>query len=175
LAVLIGGIVGSMSAWRKQFRKVMNVLRRRGQSPEDAEDLVQEAFLRLHVFLKDGHEVRAPDSFLIRTALNLAVDARRRDARDCRGQFVPETIEDLTIADLSPTPEENVAAELRLREMMRVLDEKVSPKTREVFFLHRLEGFSHEEIAESMGISLRSVEKRIARAITVVWMERRDE
>lgn len=164
-----------MSAWKQQFRKVMDVLRRRGQSHEDAEDLVQEAFLRLHVFLEDGNEVRAPDSFLIRTALNLAVDAQRRDVRDRREQFLPESIEDLAVADFRPTPEENVAAELRLEEMRRMLDEKVSPTTRKVFLLHRLEGFSHEEIAELLGISLRSVEKRIARAITVVWMERRKE
>ena len=164
-----------MSLWKQQFRKVMGVLRRRGQSREDAEDLVQEAFLRLHVFLEDGNEVRAPDSFLIRTALNLAVDAQRRDVRHRRDQFLPESIEDLAIADFRPTPEENVAAELRLEEMRRMLDEKVSRTTREVFLLHRLEGFSHEEIAELLGISLRSVEKRIARAITVVWMERRKE
>jgi RNA polymerase sigma factor (sigma-70 family) len=164
-----------MGLWKQQFRKVMNVLRRRGQSREDAEDLVQEAFLRLHVFLKEGHEVRAPESFLIRTALNLAVDARRRDARDRRDHFLPDTIENLTIADLGPTPEESVTAELRLKEMRKVLEEKVSPTTREVFLLHRLEGFTHEEIAERLGISLRSVEKRIARAITVVWMERRKE
>jgi RNA polymerase sigma-70 factor (ECF subfamily) len=164
-----------MSLWKQRFRKITEVLRRRGQSREDAEDLVQEAFLRLHVFLEEGHEVRAPESFLIRTALNLAVDARRRDVRDCRDRFLPETIENLTVADLGPTPEENVAAELRLKEMRKILDEKVSPTTRDVFLLHRLEGFSHEEIAERLGISLRSVEKRIARAITVMWMERRKE
>jgi RNA polymerase sigma factor (sigma-70 family) len=164
-----------MSSWKQQFRRIRQFLQRRGQSREDAEDLVQEAFLRLHVYLEEGREVRAPDSFLIRTALNLAVDARRKNARDCRDQFLPETIEELAIADLQPTPEENVAAEVRLKEMGRVLDEKVSPKTREVFFLHRLEGLSHEEIADTMGISLRSVEKRIARAIAVVWMERSKE
>jgi RNA polymerase sigma factor (sigma-70 family) len=166
-----------MGSWKQQFRRIMNILRRRGQSREDAEDLVQEAFLRLHVFLEEGHDVRTPDAFLVRTALNLAVDARRKNVRDCRDQFVPETIEDLdlVIADLRPTPEENVAAEIRLREMRKVLDEKLSPTTREVFFLHRLEGLSHEEIAEAMGISLRSVEKRIARAITIMWMERRKE
>lgn len=164
-----------MSPWKQQARRVMEVLRRRGQSHEDAEDLVQEAFLRLHVFLEEGHEVRAPESFLIRTALNLAVDAHRRDVRECRDQFIPETIENLVIADFHPTPEENFAAELRLKEMRKLLDEKVSPTTRQVFFLHRLEGFSHEEIADLLGISLRSVEKRIARAITAVWMERNKE
>jgi RNA polymerase sigma-70 factor (ECF subfamily) len=164
-----------MNTWQRQVRRLKEVLRNRGQSREDAEDLVQEAFLRLHTFLADGHEVRQPEGFLVRTALNLAVDARRRNVRERRDQFVPETVEDLQLVDLSPSPEEIFAAEKRLLQMRAVLDAKVSPKTREVFFLHRLEGFTHEEIADRMSMSLRSVEKHIARAITVVWMERQRE
>lgn len=164
-----------MNTWQRQVRRLKEVLRNRGQSREDAEDLVQEAFLRLHTFLADGHEVRQPEGFLVRTALNLAVDARRRNVRERRDQFVSEAVEDLQLVDLSPSPEEIFAAEKRLLQMRAVLDEKVSPKTREVFFLHRLEGFTHEEIADRMNMSLRSVEKHIARAITVVWMERQRE
>jgi RNA polymerase sigma factor (sigma-70 family) len=164
-----------MSAWQKQVRRLKGLLRRRGQSREDAEDLVQEAFLRLHTFLANGQEVRQPEAFLVRTALNLAVDARRRDLRERRDQFVSQSIEDLSIVDLSPSPEEISCAEKRLMQMREALDSKVSPTTREVFFLHRLEGFTHEEIAERMDMSLRSVEKHIARAITAVWMERQRE
>ena len=164
-----------MSAVKRQFHKILQVLRRRGQSREDAEDLVQEAFLRLHVYLEEGHEVRTQDAFLVRTALNLAVDARRRDVRDRRSQFLPVSVEELGIIDSGPTPEENFAAEIRLKQMQQVLDENVSPLTREVFLLHRLEGYSHQEIAERLGISVRSVEKRIARAITAVWMQRSQE
>ena len=164
-----------MNAWQRQVHRLKELLRHRGQSREDAEDLVQEAFLRLHTFLADGNEVRKPEAFLVRTALNLAVDAHRRDTREHRDRFVAETVEELTIADLSPSPEEIFSAEKRLMQMRQVLDTKVSPKTREVFFLHRLEGFTHEEIAERMNMSLRSVEKHIARAITVVWMERQRE
>lgn len=164
-----------MNTWQRQVRRLKEVLRNRGQTREDAEDLVQEAFLRLHTFLADGHEVRQPEGFLVRTALNLAVDARRRNAREHRHQFVQETVEELQLVDLSPSPEEIFSAEKRLMQMRAVLDAKVSPKTREVFFLHRLEGFTHEEIAERMSMSLRSVEKHIARAITVVWMERQRE
>ena len=153
----------------------MDLLRRRGQTREDAEDLVQEAFLRLHTFLADGQSVRKPDGFLVRTVLNLAVDARRRDKRDRRDCFVAEAIEELPLVDIAPSPEEILDAERRLLQMRNALDRRVSARTRDVFFLHRLEGFTHEEIAERLNISQRSVEKHIARAITAVWMERQKE
>lgn len=164
-----------MTGWAAQVRRLKQLLRRRGQTREDTEDLVQEAFLRLHVFLKDGQEVRTPEAFLVRTALNLAVDARRRNLRDRRDQLVPETVEELPLIDLSPSPEEVFSAEQRLIRMRRVLDTKVSVRTREVFFLHRLEGFTHEEIAGRMQMSVRTVEKHIARAVTAIWTERQTE
>src|SRR5687768_7726941 len=118
-------MVLTMNAWQKQVGKLKQLLRHRGQTPEDAEDLVQEAFLRLHSFLADGNEVRQPEAFLVRTALNLAVDARRRNVRERREHFLTETIEDLPIVDLSPSPEEIFAAEKRLMQMRAVLDTKV--------------------------------------------------
>ena len=164
-----------MSTWTTQFRKLKQLLRRRGQSAEDAEDLVQEAFLRLHTFLNEGHEVQRPAAFLARTALNLAVDASRRAGREHRDQFEPQSIEDLSLVDLNPSPEEIFSAEKRLIQIRQVLDTKVSVRTREVFFLHRLEGFTHDEIAARMNMSVRTVEKHIARAVTAVWMERSKE
>lgn len=163
------------SAWAVQVRKLVRLVRRRGRSREDAEDLVQEAFLRLHVFLKDGRQVHRSESFLARTALNLAVDQHRLERRERRADFLPEAIEDLPLVDCGPSPEEILAAEKRLMQIRQVLDNKVSVKTREVFFLHRLEGFTHDEIAARMNMSLRMVEKHIARAITVIWIERNKE
>ena len=164
-----------MKGWNSQSRRLKELLRRRGKTREDAEDLVQEAFLRLHVFLNKGHDVQSPSAFLARTALNLAVDANRRDRREHRQSFLPETIEELALADPGPSPEEVFSAEKRLLQMRQVLDSKVSAATREIFFLHRLEGFTHGEIAARMKMSVRTVEKHIARAVTVIWMERNRE
>jgi RNA polymerase sigma factor (sigma-70 family) len=164
-----------MSLWKSQLHKLKNLLRRRGQSREDAEDLVQEAFMRLHAFLHEGNEVQKPEAFLMRTALNLVVDSRRRDQRERREQFLSETVEELPLIDLGPTPEDILSAQQRLLQMKRVLDHQVSERTREVFFLHRLEGFTHEEIAARMQMSVRTVEKHIARAVTVMWLERQKE
>jgi len=163
------------SALPERIGRVKALLRRRGQSREDAEDLVQEAFLRLHMYLDAGHEVRQPEALLVRTALNLAVDASRRDRRDHRDQHLAAPVEELDLPDLAPTPEERCLNHQRLMQIRRVLETRVGPRTREAFLMHRLEGFKHQEIADRMGISVRTVENHIARAVTAIWMERNPE
>jgi len=164
-----------MVGWAAQVRKLKTLLRRHGRSHADAEDLVQEAFLRLHQFLKEGHPVERPEAFLIRTALNLSVDLNRQDLRDHRHEFEPQTIEDMTLIDSAPSPEEIYSAEKRLNTIGTVLERQVGARAREVFLLHRLYGLTHEEIAARMNMTLRTVEKDIARAVTAIWMERNKE
>lgn len=164
-----------MARWMAHARKLKKLLRRRGQSPEDAEDLVQEAFVRLQAFLNQGNTVERPEAFLVRVALNLAVDQHRRDRRQHRDQFEPEPVEELALIDIGPTPEDIFSAEKRLAQIREALDTKVSVLTRQVFFLHRLEGFTHDEIAVRLGLNVRAVETHIARAVTAIWMERGKE
>jgi RNA polymerase sigma-70 factor (ECF subfamily) len=116
--------------------------------------------------------VRNSEAFLTRTALNLAVDLHRSAHRD---RFESEPVETLPILDIAPSPDEIVAAEQRLLSMKQALDQ-VSRRTRNVFFMHRLQGFSHGEIAAKLGVSKSAVEKHIASAITILAIERqRDE
>jgi RNA polymerase sigma-70 factor (ECF subfamily) len=161
-----------MQPWKSHLRRLTRLLRRRGRTPEEAEDLVQEAFLRLHAFLQAGKEVRESEAFLVRTVLNLSVDAHRREHRDL---YVSEAVEDLPLVDLAPAPEEVLAAEQRLMQMRRVLDTQVGARTREVYLLHRLDGYTYQEIGHRMHMSSRTVEKHIARAVTTLWVERRRE
>lgn len=161
-----------LQLWDCHFRRLTRLLRRRGRTPEDTEDLVQEAFLRLLAVLRAGKEVRESEAFLVRTALNLSVDRYRREHRDL---FVSEAVEDLPLVDLAPPPEEVIAAEQRLKQMRHVLDTELGPRTREVYLLHRLEGYTYEEIGRRMHMSSRTVEKHIARAVTTMWMRRQRE
>lgn len=153
------------------LRHLTRLLRGRGETHERAEDLVQEAYVRMQAYCKQGNEVRAPEAFLLRTALNLAIDVQRRERRNL---YEAETIEDLRLEDLAPSPDELFAAEQRLLRMRNTLD-RVSRRTRQVFFLHRLEGFSHAEIAERLGISTSAIEKHIASAVTILALERQRE
>ncbi len=95
--------------------------------------------LRLHAYTNAGREVRHPQAFVTRTAMNLAVDVHRHSRS---GLYERESVEDLNLVDISPTPDEILAAEQRLLKMRDALD-GVGLRTREIFFMHRLQGFSH--------------------------------
>ncbi len=71
-------------------------------------------------------------------------------------------------------PDEVLAAEQRLIRMKETLD-RVSRRTREVFFMHRLQGLSHAEIAENLGVTISAVEKHVASALTILTIERQRE
>jgi RNA polymerase sigma-70 factor (ECF subfamily) len=159
-----------MLSLARRLQNLQRLLRRRGASHAEAEDLVQEAVLRLHLYTRAGGRVRDPSGFLARTALNLAVDAHRRAHHDL---YEPQPIEELNLVDLSPAPEELIAAQQRLQKMKEALD-RANPRTRQVFFMHRLHGFSHVEIAQQLHISVSAVEKHIASAVTLLTMQRQE-
>jgi RNA polymerase sigma-70 factor (ECF subfamily) len=160
-----------MDGFLKQLRSLRKLLCRRGATPEQAEDLVQEAVLRLHAYTHEGGQVHNQEAFLTRTALNLAVDQHRHARQDC---YESEPVENLELPDLAPAPDEVFAAEQRLNKMRAALD-RANPRTREVFFMHRLYGFSHAEIARRVSISISAVEKHVASAVTVLALERQKE
>ena len=143
-------------------------LEKRGTPAADAEDLVQEAFLKFESY-RQTSEVREPEGFVVRAALNLAVDASRRKTRS---PFSPRALEDFVLADSSPGPDEVLQGRDRLRRLREGL-EALKPRTRDMLLAQRLEGLSYAEIARREGISVSAVEKQIARAVLFLmdWME----
>lgn len=142
-------------------------LTKRGKSREDAEDLIQEAFLRLEQYCQRGHQVECPEAFLRRTTRNLAVSEHRHERRYLEGRI---GLED-ALADPAPTPDEVFAAEQRLKQVQAILD-RLGPRTRDAYFMHRLGGFSYADIASRFNCSVSMVEKHIASAATAITYER---
>ena len=141
----------------------MKVCRRRGRSQEEAEDLIQEAFLRLHEYCRKS-EVRDEEAFLARTVSNLAINEYRREQIV---SYARETVEELEqsvgLSDSSPGPERICAAQQRLDEITTIL-RATSERTCQIFLAQRA-GYSYEEIAADLGITPRTVQKHIARAM----------
>jgi RNA polymerase sigma factor (sigma-70 family) len=148
--------------------KLRKLLRHRGRSLDEADDLIQEAFLRLQVYRR-VQPVREPEAFLVRTVLNLAIDAKRQ--RNRRGMHVNSESEVLRLVDPKPIPDEVLLSQQRLQRLRAGL-EALSPRTREVILLHRIEGFSHAQIAARLGVSTSTVERQIAKAALFLsdWM-----
>lgn len=141
--------------------RLQRLLRGRIQRAEDAEDVIQAAFLRLQAYYQKGGEVREPEAFLVRTALRLSINAHRDVRRRLHAEAGMLVMEDEVA---SPGPDELLAAEQSLRQMEQTL-ERLSEPTREAFLLHRVEGLSYTQIASLCGTTPKAVERRIARAM----------
>jgi DNA-directed RNA polymerase specialized sigma24 family protein len=89
-------------------------------------------------------------------------------------EFTEQAVENLGLLDFGPGPEEVLAGEQCLEEMRKTLD-AVNRRTREVFFMHRLHGLRYAQIAERMNMPVSTVEKHIARAMTVLLEKQRRE
>jgi RNA polymerase sigma factor (sigma-70 family) len=161
-------ILAGMEALALHFKRLKRLLLRYGRSGDDAEDLIQEAFLRMQAYCERGGKVREPEAFLARTVVRLSINARRDEHAEL---YSGERVEDLkSLVDTSPSPHEVVAADECLRRMRVTLDE-VSRKAREAFFMHRLDGMSYAQIAAEMGCSVSSIDKYIARAMAAIGHE----
>lgn len=135
---------------------------------DDAEDLLHDAWVRMS---ERAAPVENPEAFLVRSAANGGWDAYRRERREPSSTALFETEVEF-VTDQSPLQDEALMARHRL-ERLRQGIEALTPRTREVFLMHRLDGRKYREIAAELRISQSAVEKHMARAIETLtnWME----
>ncbi len=140
---------------------------RRGRTIHDADDLVQEAWVRLASYERE-RTVDKPEAILMRTALNLSVDAHRVQTN--HGEEV--MLEDVVLVDTTPSAEIVLLARERLARLSVCLG-RLGDKTRDIFLSHRLEGMTYQAIARQRQLSISTVEKHIAKATLQItnWME----
>lgn len=149
----------------KCLPRLRRTLLRRGRTQDEADDLIQEAFLRMQEYCKRGGEVHQPEGFMMRTVLRLAANARRDAHREL---YSDEQVENLTLLiDTMPTPDEVLSGDQCLDRMRDALD-AVSCRTRDIFLLQRLDGLNYAQIAQRMGLSISSVEKHMAIALAAL-------
>jgi RNA polymerase sigma factor (sigma-70 family) len=132
-----------------------------GSSQADADEFVQEAYLRLLQALQQADAVRNPKHWLFRVAHNLRADSFRDASR--RTAVHAGEAKDESPADLGPDPE----AALLLSERDRRLAAALAQLTqRQCEILHmRAEGLKLREIADLLGITLQTVSETCARAV----------
>lgn len=154
-----------LALWlRSNLRWLTRQLMLYGRTREEAEDLIQEAYLRVHRYCEQGNDAREPEKVLVRTVMRLSMN-QSRDSRV--HQYVSQPVEELALIDPRPPTDEALNAQETLQKVIRLLD-SIEPRSREAFLLHRVDGLTYVQIARQMGVSVSSVEKHIAWAMAVL-------
>lgn len=137
----------------------------------EAEDLVQEVFVRLQARAAGG-TVDNVERYLFAIANNVLVSRHRYEAARVLSRQGPLTEALQPVEDLTP---ERVLIGKQEYQRMIVALRKLPPRAREAFIFHRFEEMTYPVIAQRMGISITGVEKLIKRALAqlAVKMERR--
>jgi RNA polymerase sigma-70 factor (ECF subfamily) len=131
-------------------------------SVSEAEDVVQEAFLRYERALAEGTAIESPKAFLSAVVTRLSID-QLRSARARRETYVGEWLpEPLVTSDDDPAAHAEEADSLSMAFLL--LLERLSPVERAVFLLHDLFGYGYDEVAEIVGKSEANCRQLASRA-----------
>jgi len=152
--------------YREQAPRLQRRLRAKLRSPEDARDVLQDAFVRL---LGARTMPREPAAFLNRIVRNLVIDRARRQS--ARGPEVPLSRSDEPWTHATQSEAIELA---QTRALYRASVDALPKRTREVFLLHRLDGLAYKDIAALLGISIRTVEWHVAEAIVRIERDLRE-
>ncbi|MBB6286527.1 RNA polymerase sigma-70 factor (ECF subfamily) [Pseudomonas sp. SJZ103] len=142
------------------YRELVCFLNAKLGNRQVAEDVVHDAYVRV---LERSSEtpIEQPRAFLYRTALNLVIDGHRRNALR---QVEPLDVLDSEERFAAGSPHATHDYGQRLAMLERALAE-LPAACRDSFLLRKLEGLSHLQIAERLGISRTLVEKHIVNAM----------
>jgi RNA polymerase sigma-70 factor (ECF subfamily) len=153
---------------KRYDRRLFRIAQHLTHNREDAEDVVQESFLKAFQHLDQFREDAKFSTWLIRIAINqsLMMLRSRRPAREVSidSDFQSEDGNlPMDVVDWAPNPEELYRA-TQLREILRNALQQLGPGLRVVFVLRDIEGFSLEETAEALELSVAAVKARSFRA-----------
>src|SRR5512133_4141098 len=163
---------GDMAAFeelvRRYDRNVFRIAQHITQNREDAEDVVQDAFLKAYQNLGQFQGQSKFYTWLVRIAVNEALMRlrRRRPERMVALDEDVKTEEDSLpreIADWSPNPEQQYT-QGELKDILSRTIQGLPASFRTVFVLRDVEGLSTEETAEMLGLSVPAVKSRLLRA-----------
>ena len=149
-------------------RKIFRLAKHITQNDEDAEDVLQETFLKAFEHLADFHGQSKFYTWIVRIAVNESLMKLRKRKSD---RTVPldepvDTGEDTVVREIAvwdEDPEQKYSRE----ELAKILEEAVEslrPAFRTVFVLRDIEELSTEETAEALAISVPAVKSRLLRA-----------
>lgn len=138
-------------------------LRRLLRSRDDAQEVAQEAYLKVFIALqKHGNREHSPNALLYTTARNLAISRLRHRKVIDHSVLAVEVSQELQTERRSP--EQHASRNQDMRALLLVVNQ-LPPKCRKVLLLRMLHGLSQKEIAARLDIAVSTVEKHLAKAL----------
>jgi RNA polymerase sigma-70 factor (ECF subfamily) len=172
LALVQAAKGGDISAFeqliKKYDRNVFRIAQHITQNREDAEDVVQDAFLKAYQNLKQFQGNSKFYTWLVRIAVNEAL-MKLRKRKTSKTVSMDEDVETedgsvpREVADWSPNPEQ-LFRQAELSDILAKTIQGLPTGFRTVFVLRDVEGLSTEETAETLGLSVPAVKSRLLRA-----------
>jgi RNA polymerase sigma-70 factor, ECF subfamily len=164
-----GGDISAFDQLIKRYdRNVFRIAQHITQNREDAEDVVQEAFLKAYTNLGSFQGNSKFYTWLVRIAVNEALMKLRR-RKTSKTVSMDEDVETeegsmpREFADWSPNPEQ-LYGQSELGDILQKTVQGLPASFRTVFVLRDVEGLSTEETAEMLGLSIPAVKSRLLRA-----------
>jgi RNA polymerase sigma-70 factor (ECF subfamily) len=166
-----GDQAGFETLMRQHSSKVVGLATRLLGNRGDAEDLAQEAFLRLHRSLPDFRGDSSIGTWLYRTTTRLAIDHLRREKLKRKLFFFRQSDDEPDPLEMVADPRSNPGRDLHTKQSMtrlRQAMDKLSARQRTVFVLRHHEGLPLQEIATLLGLETGTVKIHLHRAVTTL-------
>lgn len=144
----------------QRFASIMyGVCLRYSENQEDANDLLQEGFIKVYRNLDKFRGEGSFEGWIRRIFINTSIEHFRKKVKLYNVSEVQEnTVEDTDL---------NALDSLAVKDIMKIINE-LSPGYKQIFNLHVIEGFSHKEIADMLGITEGTSKSQLARAKAVL-------
>ena len=163
-----GDIAAFEELVKRYDSKLLRIAQHVTHNREDAQDVVQEAFLKAFQKLEQFQENSKFSTWLVRIAINQSLMKLRKQHRKSevsinQGFQTEEDVLSPEIADWAPNPEERYRAS-ELRQILINTLQELRPSLSVVFVLRDIEGLSTEQTAEALNLSQAAVKTRLLRA-----------
>jgi RNA polymerase sigma-70 factor (ECF subfamily) len=135
-----------------------------------AGDALQDTWVRLQA-REDAEPIANPAAYLVRMAVNIAVDLQRRQSRAVSFDEIEAVLE---MADPAPGPAQTVQTQSELEHVLKLLD-RLPERRRAVLLMVRVDGLPQKEVAARLGVTKSVVEHELRRAHDFLDLHLRDE
>lgn len=139
--------------------KMLGICLRYAGNYDDAEDILQEGFLKVYEKIYQFGFKGAFEGWIRRIMVNTALEKYRLHYR--------QVSLNESIAEIVDEQENEIAGDIDIHELVKIIQE-LSPRYRIVFNLYALEGYSHKEISDMLQISEGTSKSNLSRARTIL-------